>query len=173
MASGNGTTSDFNSGYSTSSSRSEAADNAREAFNEQMNRIFEDILERKAKIKSVTYVPAGTRIIIFPNEDLWLNSYQRDSEKQENDSSGGGGSRNTGKPDRLLDPDPKPLEATASSGGTATPVGAPSGPQIYQPQQTRPVNNPAGSQQVYPPTSTSSKTLSNEKSPDDDKIDLM
>ncbi len=171
MASGNGTTNDFNSGYSTSSSRSQAADNARENFNDQMNRIFEDIIERKAKIKSVTYVPAGTRIIIFPNEDLWLNSYQRDSEKQEND--GTGGSVKVDEPDRLLDPDPKPLEATVSSGGTAAPVGAPSGPQIYQPQQTRPVNNPAGSQQVYPPTSTSSKTLSNEKSPDDDKIDLM
>ena len=44
--------------------------------------MIDDMLEDKAKIRSVTYVPAGTRIIIFPNEDLWLNSEKRNKERQ-------------------------------------------------------------------------------------------
>lgn len=76
MASGKGTNTSSN-GSSTSDSRSQAAEDARQNFLEQMNNIFEDIMNRKANIKSVTYVPAGTRIIIFPNQDLWLNSVKR------------------------------------------------------------------------------------------------
>ena len=47
-----------------------------------MNVIFEDIMQRKANIRSVTYVPAGTRIIIFPNEDMWLNDEKRAKERE-------------------------------------------------------------------------------------------
>ena len=46
-----------------------------------MDRIFNEILDSKASIKAITYVPAGTRIIIFPNEDLWLNSEEREKKK--------------------------------------------------------------------------------------------
>lgn len=79
MASGSGTTNTDTS--STTDARSQAANDARQNFIDQMNQIFEEILQRKANIKSVVYVPAGTRIIIFPNQDLWLNSVEREKRK--------------------------------------------------------------------------------------------
>lgn len=89
MASGKGSTTTDTS--STTDARSQAANQARENFIQQMDRIFNEILQRKANIKAITYVPAGTRIIIFPNKDLWLNSQSRDKAKQEESESGNGG----------------------------------------------------------------------------------
>lgn len=83
MADGSGSTKDSN-GETTSDARSEAAANAREVFMDQMTRVFDEIIKDKTNIKSVTYIPAGTRIIIFPNQDLWLNSEKRSSQAQEN-----------------------------------------------------------------------------------------
>ena len=54
-------------------------------------------MNRKANIRSVTYIPAGTRIIIFPNEDLWLNDEKRDKEKE---VTGGYGQGNSGLTDK-------------------------------------------------------------------------
>lgn len=88
MASGTGSTNTDTS--STQDARSQAAEDARRNFIDQMDQIFQEILERKANIKSVTYVPAGTRIIIFPNEDLWLNSREREEKKGSPGYSGGG-----------------------------------------------------------------------------------
>lgn len=89
MASGDGSTT---TDYGTSSdSKSEAASQARENFLNQMNTIFEEIIEAKASIRSVTYVPAGTRIIIFPNKDLWLNSQKLSKTKDSNVSGRGRG----------------------------------------------------------------------------------
>ena len=84
MASGNGTTE--GNGYSTTSSKSQAASDARENFLDQMDDIFKEIIEKKADIQAVTYVPAGTRIIIFPKVDLWLNNPDR---AKKNKSEGG------------------------------------------------------------------------------------
>ena len=53
---------------------------ARENFLNEMNQVFEQILEDKTNIKPLTYVPAGTRIIVFPNVDLWLRTEERDAE---------------------------------------------------------------------------------------------
>lgn len=64
-------------GTTTESSKSQAASNARENFIEQMNEIFQEIVEDKSNIRAITYIPAGTRIIIFPNQDMWLNSEKR------------------------------------------------------------------------------------------------
>lgn len=80
MASGSGS-STSSSGASTEDARSQAAEDARQNFIQQMDSIFNQILESKADIKAITYVPAGTRIIIFPNEDLWLNSEEREKKK--------------------------------------------------------------------------------------------
>ena len=75
MASGSGSS---NNGTTTqTSSLSQAAEDARQNFLEQFNRFFEDLMDKRADIKAVTYIPAGTRIIIFPNEDMWLNSVER------------------------------------------------------------------------------------------------
>ena len=93
MASGKGSSTSV-SGNSTDDARSQAAEDARQNFIQQMDKIFQEILDRKANIKAVTFVPAGTRIIIFPNEDLWLNSEERDKNKVQdgyNDSGYGKG----------------------------------------------------------------------------------
>lgn len=62
----------------TESPRQQAANDARQNFLQDMNRIFEQILADKTNIKPLTYVPAGTRIIVYPNIDLWLRTPERD-----------------------------------------------------------------------------------------------
>lgn len=58
--------------------KQQAADDARQNFLDSMNSIFNQILEDKTNIKPLTYVPAGTRVIIYPNVDLWLRTARRD-----------------------------------------------------------------------------------------------
>lgn len=65
--------------------KQQAANDARQNFLTQMNEVFSQILSDKSNIKPLTYVPAGTRIIVFPNVDLWLRTPERDDE----DSTGG------------------------------------------------------------------------------------
>lgn len=60
------------------SSRQQAASDARQNFENSMNAIFQQILQDKTNIRPLTYVPAGTRIIIYPNVDLWLRTPERD-----------------------------------------------------------------------------------------------
>ncbi len=55
-------------------SKQQAASDARQQFMEKMNEILDEIIENKSKIEPVTFVPAGTRIIIYPMTDLWLRS---------------------------------------------------------------------------------------------------
>ncbi len=69
---------DDNSSSDTESPRQQAANDARQNFLQDMNRIFEQILADKTNIKPLTYVPAGTRIIVYPNIDLWLRTPERD-----------------------------------------------------------------------------------------------
>ena len=63
--------------------RQQAANDARENFLEQMNEVFSQVLEDKSNIQPLTYVPAGTRIIVYPNVDLWLRN--ADTEDDIND----------------------------------------------------------------------------------------
>jgi hypothetical protein len=39
-----------------------------------MDKILDEIISSKEQIQPVTYVPAGTRIIIYPMQDLWLRT---------------------------------------------------------------------------------------------------
>ncbi len=55
-------------------SKQQAASDARQQFIDKMNSILDEIIESKSNIEAVTYVPAGTRIIIYPMTDLWLKS---------------------------------------------------------------------------------------------------
>lgn len=55
-------------------SKQQAASDARQQFMEKMNDILDEIIENKSQIEPVTFVPAGTRIIIYPMTDLWLRS---------------------------------------------------------------------------------------------------
>lgn len=55
-------------------SKQQAASDARSNFLEKMDEILDQILESKSQIQAVTFVPAGTRIIIYPMTDLWLRT---------------------------------------------------------------------------------------------------
>ncbi len=79
-----------NSDGETETSQQQAASDARQNFLTQMNTIFEQILSDKASIRPMTYIPAGTRIIIYPNVDLWLRSFERDKEVSTYEYAGGG-----------------------------------------------------------------------------------
>lgn len=71
------------------SPRQQAANDARQNFIDSMNQIFEQILADKQNIKAVTFIPAGTRMIIYPKKDLWLRNAERDKDEAINASSGG------------------------------------------------------------------------------------
>ena len=62
-------------------SKQQAASDARQNFLSDMESLFDDILSDKTDVKAMTYVPAGTRIIIYPNTDLWLRSDERAAEE--------------------------------------------------------------------------------------------
>lgn len=83
---GESTTSISDNGTTTTTAdaRSQAMSEGRQNFNDQMKDILKEIIDDKAKIRAVTYVPAGTRIIIYPNQDLWLNSRERSKEQKKN-----------------------------------------------------------------------------------------
>ena len=73
---------DDSSDGETESSKQEAANDARQNFLDQMNQMFEQILQDKSSIQAMSYVPAGTRIIIFPKVDLWLRTVDNDADAQ-------------------------------------------------------------------------------------------
>ncbi len=68
----------------TETPRQQAANDARENFLNEMNQIFDEILADKSNIKPMTYIPAGTRIIVYPNTDLWLRTVERDQDESLN-----------------------------------------------------------------------------------------
>lgn len=76
---------DRNASNDKETSRQQAASDARENFLQSMNSIFEQILQDKVNIRPLTYVPAGTRIIIYPSVDLWLRTLER----EENEAASG------------------------------------------------------------------------------------
>ena len=73
-----GSTTTTSEGSTVQSARAQAAEDARQNFLTNMQDIFQDILRRKTDIEAVTYVPAGTRLIIYPRVDLWLRTYERE-----------------------------------------------------------------------------------------------
>lgn len=70
-------------GNTITSSKTEAANDARENFIESMQTIFDQLIEDSANIPVVIYVPSGTRLTVFPNEDLWLRSEEDDIQEAE------------------------------------------------------------------------------------------
>lgn len=55
-------------------SKQQAASDARQEFMEKMSDILDEIIDSKSEIEPVTFIPAGTRIIIYPRVDLWLRT---------------------------------------------------------------------------------------------------
>ncbi|MBQ8870107.1 MAG: TrbI/VirB10 family protein [Alphaproteobacteria bacterium] len=73
-------------GGSTEDARADAASDARQNFITGMNEIFNQILESKTNIAAVSYVPAGTRLIIYPKVDLWIRTAAREREEAAEES---------------------------------------------------------------------------------------
>ncbi len=65
-------------GNKITTSKEEAANDARENFIESMQTIFDQLIQDASAIPVVIYVPSGTRLTVFPNEDLWLRSEEDD-----------------------------------------------------------------------------------------------
>ncbi len=111
-ASGQTTTS--SDGNTVQDSKAQASNDARQNFLSQMDFIFNDLVQRKMEINSVTYVPAGTRLIIYPKVDLWLRTADREQLYEK---------KKLEKPEKLIDDeDPmgsihekSPNRSTASS----------------------------------------------------------
>ena len=53
-------------------------DNVKHIHTNSVSEMFEQILNDKADIRPVTYVPAGTRMIVFPKVDLWLRDIENE-----------------------------------------------------------------------------------------------
>jgi ribosomal protein L27 len=102
----------------STSSKQDAANDARQNFLSQMDNVFEDILQNKLSIQAVTYVPAGTRIIIYPREDLWIRTVERSQKMAE-------GADNQ-RPEVLIDDDARKM-AEGTGGGNGSSGGNTSG----------------------------------------------
>ncbi|MBP5161236.1 MAG: TrbI/VirB10 family protein [Alphaproteobacteria bacterium] len=70
-------------GTVTQSDRAEAAQDARRNFIETMQHIFEQMIEESSTVPPVVFIPAGTRLTVFSNEDLWLRSEEEDVDDYE------------------------------------------------------------------------------------------
>ncbi len=62
------------------SSKTEAANDARENFISSMQTIFDQLVQDATNIPVVIFVPSGTRLTVYANEDLWLRSEEEDIE---------------------------------------------------------------------------------------------
>lgn len=96
---------------SVENSRQQAANDARQNFLDNMDQIFNDIVQRKSEIQAAVYIPAGTRLIIYPKEDLWIRTIERGQNYE--------AKQNSGKPEVLIDPN-KPTGSQNNGGGSSS-----------------------------------------------------
>ncbi len=75
---------DLESGTTSQSSKSQAANDARQNFIDAMDRIFNNLIQEATEIPNVVFVPSGTRVTIFSDQDLWLRSEDDDVEEYQN-----------------------------------------------------------------------------------------
>ena len=106
---------DDNSSGETETSKQQAASDARQNFLNDMQSLFDEILQDKTNVKAQVYIPNGTRIIIYPNTDLWLRSFERDKEE----------SQATGNFHGLIDKDVTETSANVQPGQTTYGPGGP------------------------------------------------
>lgn len=169
-----GKTTTSSDGASTQDSKAAAAEQIRQSFLTNMDQIFQDIMQRKTNIEAVTYVPAGTRLIIYPKVDLWLRTVEREKS---------GGDAVKTKPQDLLNP-ANPSEersggrsSSGSSGGSSSTKVTYSGESANVEPSTPPLmdessferqRNQRRMQQMgaLPPPSTSVSNRGNQQSED-------
>lgn len=80
VASDDAVTSNENYGTTTQSDRAKAAQDARENFIDDMEQVFQQMIEESSSTPPVVFVPSGTRMTIFAMDDLWLRSEQDDED---------------------------------------------------------------------------------------------
>lgn len=68
------------SGNSSQSNKSQAANDARTAFVDTFGQIVDDWIEHAKEVPPVVYVPMGTRFNVVLTQDLWLRSAEDDEE---------------------------------------------------------------------------------------------
>ncbi|GHU02712.1 hypothetical protein FACS1894186_7840 [Alphaproteobacteria bacterium] len=66
----------YDTGATVTSSKAQAGADARRALTERMQYVFLDLIKEAEKNRSATMVPAGTRIMIYPNTDIWLKTQE-------------------------------------------------------------------------------------------------
>lgn len=71
---------DDNSSGDTETSKQQSANDARRNFLQNMQQMFDQILSDKTNVKAMTYVPNGTRIIIYTQVDLEIRTPENDKE---------------------------------------------------------------------------------------------
>ena len=176
MASGgtSSTTTNANGTTTTQDARSEAMSQGREQFNDRMKEMLDDIIKDKASIRSVTYIPAGTRIIIYPNQDLWLNSRERTEKGVDKNASRG--------PGLINEADVEAQQASGGAGGgdssviynngyqeNIQPATPPAGTPTRTPQPSNINQNPAG----YTPPASNQPVPSIDSGGSDDVPELI
>ena len=81
VASDETVTENQNYGTSSQSDRAKAAQDARENFIDDMEMIFQQMIEDSSVTPPVVFVPSGTRMTVFAMEDLWLRSAEDDEDE--------------------------------------------------------------------------------------------
>lgn len=64
----------------TMSQKSQAMNDARKNFIEKIGDILDDMIARSQQTPPVVFVPSGTRLTVFPQQDLWLRTSEDDAE---------------------------------------------------------------------------------------------
>ena len=81
VASDRSVTENVENGTTSQSDRARAAQDARENFIDNMEQIFQQMIEESSSTPPVVFVPSGTRMTVFAMEDLWLRSEQDDEDE--------------------------------------------------------------------------------------------
>lgn len=67
--------------YQTMSQKAKAMDDARKNFIDTIGGILDDMIDKAKETPPVVFVPAGTRLTVYPTQDLWLRSVEDDEEE--------------------------------------------------------------------------------------------
>ena len=64
----------------TETGRQQTMSDIRQDFNEKSSDVFKQLMQDLSDVQTIVYIPAGTRMIIYPNEDLWLRTFENDQD---------------------------------------------------------------------------------------------
>ncbi|MBR1648236.1 MAG: TrbI/VirB10 family protein [Alphaproteobacteria bacterium] len=76
---------DENSDSENETSKQQAMNDAREGFLDDTKAMFNQILADRSNIRAITFIPAGTRIIVYPKVDLWLRTADNAADGSDNE----------------------------------------------------------------------------------------